>query len=227
DAEMKSTVESIMASSFGCAGERCVATSVVVAVGAVADPLIAELTKFANGMTVCAGDHAEAHMGPVISTEAKDRIVGYIEVGEKEGAKLARDGRNQKYPGHHNKDGYFLGPTIFDHVKPNMRIAKEEIFGPVLSVIRAKDLREAVEIVNASEHGNASSVYTKSGATAREFTQSAQTGMVGVNIGVPAPVALFPFSGWKGSFYGDLHTLGKDGVRFFTENKVVTSRWVD
>ncbi len=123
DAEMKSTVESIMASSFGCAGERCVATSVVVAVGAVADPLIAELTKFANGMTVCAGDHAEAHMGPVISTEAKDRIVNYIEIGEKEGAKIARDGRNQKYPGHHNKDGYFLGPTIFDHVKPNMRIA--------------------------------------------------------------------------------------------------------
>jgi malonate-semialdehyde dehydrogenase (acetylating)/methylmalonate-semialdehyde dehydrogenase len=222
DSDMKSTVESIMASSFGCAGERCVATSVVVAVGAVADPLIAELTKFANGMTVCAGDRPESHMGPVISTEAKDRILGYIDIGEKEGAKLARDGRSQK-----SDDGYFLGPTIFDHVKPSMRIAKEEIFGPVLSVIRAKDLKEAVEIVNASEHGNASSVYTKSGATAREFTSAVQTGMVGVNIGVPAPVAIFPFSGWKGSFYGDLHALGKDGVRFFTENKVVTSRWID
>jgi len=222
DSDMKSTVESIMASSFGCAGERCVATSVVVAVGAVADPLIAELKKFADGMTVCAGDRPEAHMGPVISTEAKDRILSYIDIGEKEGAKLARDGRRQK-----STEGYFLGPTIFDHVKPSMRIAKEEIFGPVLSVIRAKDLKEAIEIVNASEHGNASSIYTKSGATAREFTNAAQTGMVGVNIGVPAPVAIFPFSGWKGSFYGDLHALGKDGVRFFTENKVVTSRWVD
>jgi malonate-semialdehyde dehydrogenase (acetylating)/methylmalonate-semialdehyde dehydrogenase len=175
-------------------------------------------------MNVGPGDKRGVIMGPVISPEAKERILGMIEAGEKEGAKIARDGRGDSV---NKSDGYFLGPTIFDHVKPSMRIAKEEIFGPVLSVIRAKDLKEAVEIVNGSEHGNAASVYTRSGTTAREFTAAVQTGMVGINIGVPAPVAIFPFSGWKGSFYGDLHALGKDGVRFFTESKVVTSRWVD
>jgi malonate-semialdehyde dehydrogenase (acetylating)/methylmalonate-semialdehyde dehydrogenase len=224
DSDMKSTVESIMASSFGCAGERCVATSVVVAVGTAGDALIAELKKSADSMNVGPGDKRGVIMGPVISPEAKERILGMIETGEKEGAKIARDGRGDSV---NKSDGYFLGPTIFDHVKPSMRIAKEEIFGPVLSVIRAKDLKEAVEIVNGSEHGNAASVYTRSGTTAREFTAAVQTGMVGINIGVPAPVAIFPFSGWKGSFYGDLHALGKDGVRFFTESKVVTSRWVD
>jgi malonate-semialdehyde dehydrogenase (acetylating)/methylmalonate-semialdehyde dehydrogenase len=224
DSDMKSTVESIMASSFGCAGERCVATSVVVAVGEAGDALVAELTKAANSMTVGAGDQAGIIMGPVISPEAKDRILGMIDAGEKEGAKIARDGRGDRV---NQSEGYFLGPTIFDQVKPSMRIAREEIFGPVLSVIRAKDLKEAIDIVNASEHGNASSVYTKSGTVAREFTNAVQTGMVGVNIGVPAPVAIFPFSGWKGSFYGDLHALGKDGIRFYTETKVVTSRWVD
>ncbi|MCU1287073.1 MAG: Methylmalonate semialdehyde dehydrogenase (acylating) [Acidobacteriales bacterium] len=224
DSDMKSTVESIMASSFGCAGERCVATSVVVAVGEAGDPLVAELTKVANSMKVGAGDQRGVIMGPVISPEAKERILGMIDAGEKEGAKIARDGRGDSV---NKSEGNFIGPTIFDHVKPTMRIAKEEIFGPVLSVIRAKNLQEAIDIVNASEHGNASSIYTRSGTTAREFTNAAQTGMVGINIGVPAPVAIFPFSGWKGSFYGDLHALGKDGVRFYTESKVVTSRWVD
>ena len=222
DCDMKATIDSVMASAFGCAGERCVATSVVVAVGEAGDAVVGELKKAANALAVGAGDHKDTTMGPIINAEAKKRILSYIDIGEKEGAKLARDGRDKAFE---KSDGYFLGPTIFDHVKPEMRIAKEEIFGPVLSVIRAKDLNEALEIVNSSEHGNAASIYTKSGATAREFATAVQTGMVGVNIGVPAPVALFPFSGWKGSFYGDAHALGKDAVKFYTETKVVTSRW--
>ncbi len=222
DCDMKATVDSVMASSFGCAGERCVATSVIVAVGEAGDAVVSALSKAANALTVGPGDAKETTMGPIINPEAKKRILRYIDIGEKEGAKLACDGRGNSAS---KSDGYFLGATIFDHVKPSMRIAKEEIFGPVLSVIRAKDLKEALDIVNGSEHGNAASIYTRSGAAAREFTAGVQTGMVGVNIGVPAPVAIFPFSGWKGSFYGDAHALGKDAVRFYTETKVVTSRW--
>ncbi len=222
DCDMKPTVDSIMSSSFGCAGERCVATSVVVAVGDVADRLVAELKNAADNLKIGAGDQPACTMGPVITPEARDRIVGYIKIGEEEGAKLVRDGRQDTVC---KSDGYFLGTTIFDNVKPNMRIAREEIFGPVLSVIRARDLDEALAVVNGSEHGNASSIYTRSGSAARQFAASVQTGMVGVNLGVPAPVAIFPFSGWKGSFFGDAHALGKDGVRFYTETKVITSRW--
>ena len=157
----------------------------------------------------------------MITPEARKRILGYIEAGEQQGAKIVRDGRKDAVEG----EGYFLGPTIFDHVKPEMKIAREEIFGPVLSVIRASDLDDALAIVNNSEHGNASSIYTRSGAAARKYAATVQTGMVGVNLGVPAPVALFPFAGWKNSFYGDAHALGKDGVRFYTETKVITARW--
>ncbi|MGB9104186.1 MAG: CoA-acylating methylmalonate-semialdehyde dehydrogenase [Terriglobales bacterium] len=223
DCDMKSTVESIMASSFGCAGERCVATSVVVAVGEVGDRLVSELVKAGDATRIGPGDRPGCGMGPVITPEARKRIVGYIDEGVKQGAKLARDGRKDTS----DAQGFYLGTTIFDNVKPEMRIAREEIFGPVLSVIRARDLDHALEIVNHSEHGNASSIYTKSGAAARHFSANTQTGMVGVNLGVPAPVAMFPFSGWKNSFFGDLHALGKDGVRFYTETKVVTSRWPD
>jgi len=221
DCDMKSTVESIMSSSFGCAGERCVATSVVVAVGEVGDRLVNELVKAGDATKIGPGDNPSCGMGPVITPEAQKRIVGYIEDGVKAGAKLARDGRKDTS----DAGGYYLGTTIFDNVKPEMRIAREEIFGPVLSVIRARDLDHALQIVNASEHGNASSIYTKSGAAARQFAAKTETGMVGVNLGVPAPVAIFPFSGWKNSFFGDAHALGKDGVRFYTETKVVTSRW--
>jgi malonate-semialdehyde dehydrogenase (acetylating)/methylmalonate-semialdehyde dehydrogenase len=222
DCNLKAAVEAVMSSSFGCAGERCVATSVVVAVGDVGDKLVAELRKAADNMRVSAGDTARCDMGPLITSDHRDRVLKYIDIGEKEGAKLARDGRNDPAT---RQDGYFVGPTIFDDVKPSMRIAKEEIFGPVLSVIRARDLDEALKVVNSSEHGNASSIYTRSGETAKKFTSAVQTGMVGVNLGVPAPVAIFPFSGWKSSFFGDAHALGKDAVRFYTETKVVTSRW--
>lgn len=223
DADMKHSASTIMASSFGCAGERCVATSVVVAVGDAAEPLLNALKQAADEMKVGNGSAPDTVMGPIINSEALKRILSYIEIGEKEGAKLARDGRKDPVC---KNDGYYVGPTIFDNVQPSMRIAREEIFGPVLSVVRVKTLDEALDVVNGSDYGNASSIFTRSGKVAQEWSAKAQTGMVGINVGVPAPVAIFPFAGWKGSFFGDLHALGKDGVKFYTETKVVTCRWV-
>ncbi len=224
DADLKSTVAAVMGSGFGCAGERCLATSVVVAVGEAADPLVKELVRAADNLSVGAGCEAKTQMGPVITDEAKKRILSYIELGEKEGATLARDGRKDAVT---RGEGYFVGPTIFDNVNPNSRIAKEEIFGPVLSVVRVKTLKEALEVIGNSEYGNAASIFTRSGGAAREFTQNVNAGMVGINVGVPAPVAFFSFTGWKNSFFGDLHALGKDSVHFYTEQRVVTCRWPD
>jgi malonate-semialdehyde dehydrogenase (acetylating) / methylmalonate-semialdehyde dehydrogenase len=222
DADLKSTVAAVMGSSFGCAGERCLATSVVVAVGEAGDPLVKELVRAADNLTVGNGCEVGTGMGPVITDQAKKRILGYIDQAEKEGATLARDGRNDPVC---SGNGYFVGPTILDHVKPESRVAKEEIFGPVLSVVRVKNIQEALEVISRSEYGNAASIFTRSGGAARKFTQNVTAGMVGVNVGVPAPVAFFPFSGWGHSFFGDLHALGKDGVHFYTETKVVTCRW--
>jgi len=224
DHDMKSTVSAVMGSSFGCAGERCLATSVVVAVGEAADPLVKELVKAADNLTLGSGTEKATCMGPVITPEAKKRILSYIELGEKEGATLARDGRKDSAT---TGDGFFVGPTILDNVSPNSRVAKDEIFGPVLSVIRVKTLKEALHVIAESEYGNAASIFTRSGSAAREFSQNVTAGMVGVNVGVPAPVAFFPFAGWKNSFFGDLHALGKDAVHFYTETKVVTCRWPD
>ena len=224
DADMKSTVAAVMGSSFGCAGERCLATSVVVAVGEAGDPLVKELVNAADKLNVGAGCEVKTAMGPVITAEAKKRILSYVDLAEKEGAVLARDGRSDPVA---RGKGYFVGPTILDKVNPNSRVAQEEIFGPVLSVIRVKDLKEALDVIGKSEYGNAASVFTRSGSAAREFTQNVGAGMIGVNVGVPAPVAFFPFTGWKNSFFGDLHILGKDSVHFYTEQRVVTSRWPD
>jgi malonate-semialdehyde dehydrogenase (acetylating)/methylmalonate-semialdehyde dehydrogenase len=222
DADMKLTVAAIMGSGFGCAGERCLATSVVVAVGEVADPLVKELVRAADNLTVGAGCELKTQMGPVITHEAKKRVLSYIELGEKEGAVLARDGRKDAVS---KSAGYFIGPTILDKVNPASRVATEEIFGPLLSVVRVKDMKEALAVIDRSEYGNAASVFTRSGGAAREFTQNVGAGMVGINVGVPAPVAFFSFSGWKNSFFGDLHALGKDAVHFYTEQRVVTCRW--
>src|SRR5258707_6120188 len=224
DADMKSTVAAIIGSGFGCAGERCLATSVVVAVGEAGDPLVKELVNAADHLNVGAGCEPKSQMGPVITAESKKRILGYIELGEKEGAVLVRDGRKDAVA---RGDGYFVGPSIFDNVDANSRIAQEEIFGPVLSVIRVKNLKYAIEVTIKSHYGKAASVFTRSGAAAREFTQNVGAGMVGINVGVPAPVAFFSFSGWKNSFFGDLHALGKDAVHFYTEQRVVTCRWPD
>jgi len=221
--DLSAAVKAIIGAAYGCTGQRCLATSVVVAVGSVADPLIEELKKAAGQIPVGAGDNPQTGMGPVVNAAAKQRIEKFIQVGEQEGARLVADGRSVH--AHDGTQGYYVGPTIFDHVRPEMRIAREEIFGPVLAVIRAKDLDDAVGVVNGSEFGNATSIFTGSGAEGREFAARAQTGMVGINVGVPAPSAFFPFAGWKGSFFGDLHALGRDAVRFYTETKVVTSRW--
>ncbi len=221
--DLKAATKAILGAAFGCAGERCLATSVVVAVGEAGDRLVRELADAAGALKIGAGNHPATEMGPVISAAHRQRVLQYIEVGEREGAKLVRDGRGVK-PEDGSK-GYFVGPTIFDAVRPEMRIAREEIFGPVLSVIRARDLDEAIGLVNHSAYGNAAAIFTQSGAEAREFTARVEAGMVGVNVGVPAPSPYFPFAGWKGSFYGDLHAHGKDAIDFYTEKKVVTSRW--
>jgi malonate-semialdehyde dehydrogenase (acetylating)/methylmalonate-semialdehyde dehydrogenase len=223
DADLDTALPAIFASAFSNAGQRCLAGSVAVGVGGIADDLLDRLTGMARDAKVARGDApgttADSSVTPVTTQHALDRIGGYIELGEKEGAKLVVDGRGQ------NGEGFFLGPTLFDQVTPEMTIAREEIFGPVLALERMEDLDRALATINASEFGNAAAIFTRDGAAARKFTREVQAGMVGVNVSVPAPVAYFPFSGWKGSFFGDLHATGRDGVEFYTEKKVVTSRW--
>jgi malonate-semialdehyde dehydrogenase (acetylating)/methylmalonate-semialdehyde dehydrogenase len=220
DADLPKTVTALISSAFGNAGQRCLAGSVAVGVGTVGDALVDELRRQAEGLRVGPGAEPDTDMGPVIRDERRKELIGYIEEGEEVGAALALDGR-----GVGPSDGFFLGPTIFDRVTPDMRLWKDELFGPVLSVVRASDIDEAIKVMNASSYGNAASIFTTSGGNAREFKRRAEAGMLGVNIGVAAPMAFFPFTGWKSSFFGDLHATGKDGIRFYTRHKVVTSRW--
>jgi malonate-semialdehyde dehydrogenase (acetylating)/methylmalonate-semialdehyde dehydrogenase len=220
DADLPKTVEAIMSSAFGAAGERCLAGSVLVAVGSVAEPLLELLVEKTKALRVGNGAEQGIEMGPVVTSEHKARVVGYIEKGVSEGAVPLCDGRHVG-----NKDGFFVGPTIFDKVTPDMTIAREEIFGPVLSVLRTPDLDGAIELVNRSAFGNATAIFTNDGRAAREYQARVEVGMVGVNIGVAAPMAFFPFAGWKGSFFGDLHAHGKDAVYFYTEQKVLMTRW--
>jgi malonate-semialdehyde dehydrogenase (acetylating) / methylmalonate-semialdehyde dehydrogenase len=221
DAHLPKTVENIISSAFGAAGERCLAGSVLVPVGDAAEPLLKLLIEKVNEMRVGDGGEEGVGMGPLVTKEHRDRVAGYIEKGVAEGAKPLLDGRTSKPKG----DGFFLGPTIFDGVQPEMTIAKDEIFGPVLSVIRVKTLEEAIELVNRSPFGNATSIFTGSGKAAREYSARVEAGMVGINVGVAAPMAFFPFAGWKNSFFGDLHAHGKDAVMFYTEQKVLMTRW--
>ncbi|HLK21555.1 MAG TPA: CoA-acylating methylmalonate-semialdehyde dehydrogenase [Bryobacteraceae bacterium] len=221
DADLPKSVEAIIGSAFGAAGERCLAGSVLVAVGEVADPLLKLLAEKVNAMKVGDGAEQGVDMGPLVTKEHKARVEGYIDKGVAEGAKPLLDGRAVKCKG----DGFFVGPTIFDNVRPEMTIAREEIFGPVLSVIRVKSLDDAIALVNSSRFGNATSIFTASGKAAREYSARVEAGMVGVNIGVAAPMAFFPFAGWKNSFFGDLHAHGKDAVMFYTEQKVLMTRW--
>ncbi len=220
DAHLPKTVEAIIGSAFGAAGERCLAGSVLVAVGEAAEPLLHLLVERTLKMSVGDGSNPGVEMGPLITAEHRARVEGYVEQGIAEGATPLCDGRSLK-----SRDGFFLGPTIFDNVTPGMAIAREEIFGPVLSVIRVPTLDDAIDLVNSSAFGNASSIFTQSGKSAREYSSRVEAGMVGVNVGVAAPMAFFPFAGWKGSFFGDLHAHGKDAVSFYTEQKVLMSRW--
>ncbi len=221
DADMDAAVKGILSSSFGAAGQRCMAGSVLVAVGDAAEKLMPLLVQEAAKLRVAPGTEESTDVGPVITTQARERILGYLEKGTKEGAPLALDGRSKTLP----KEGNFVGPSIFDHVRPDMSIAKEEIFGPVLSVMRVNTLDEALDRVNSSSYGNGAVIFTRDGGWAREFATRVQAGMVGVNVGVPAPAGFFPFAGWKGSFFGTLHANGQDAVEFYTETKVITSRW--
>jgi malonate-semialdehyde dehydrogenase (acetylating)/methylmalonate-semialdehyde dehydrogenase len=221
DADMSKTVEAIIGSAFGAAGERCLAGSVLVAVGEAAEPLLDLLVKRTNALAVGDGADTGVEMGPLVTSDHCQRVAGYIDRGLAEGATALCDGREFHSP----NGGFFLGPTIFDNVTPDMTIAREEIFGPVLSVIRVKSLDQAIELVNRSPFGNATSIFTGSGKAAREYSSRIEVGMVGVNVGVAAPMAFFPFAGWKNSFFGDLHAHGKDAIAFYTEQKVIMSRW--
>jgi malonate-semialdehyde dehydrogenase (acetylating) / methylmalonate-semialdehyde dehydrogenase len=222
DADLELAVSNIINASFGSAGERCMACSVVVAVGDIAEPLTEKLRQAAGQLSIGSGMEPDVFLGPVIRSSHKDRTVAYIESGVEQGANLILDGRlAQEAKG----NGYFIGPTIFDQVRTDMRIWREELFAPVLSIVRAADLTEAIAISNRSEFANGACLYTDSAKAVRQFRETIDAGMLGINVGVPAPMAFFPFSGYKKSFYGDLHANGRDGVEFYTRKKMVTARY--
>jgi malonate-semialdehyde dehydrogenase (acetylating)/methylmalonate-semialdehyde dehydrogenase len=224
DADLDKTVGALQTSAFGCSGQRCMAGPLAVAVGDAADVLVDALVASADKMKVGPTDRDwGADMGPVTTRQNLDGLLANIEKGVQEGARLARDGRDVKIAEAPN--GFYLGPTIFDDVQPGMHVAEAELFGPVLSVTRAKDLDEAIALTNRSEYGNGAVIYTRSGRAAREFKHGAGAGMIGINIGVPAPMAMFPFTGHKASFFGDVHIQGKDGIRFYTQQKMILTRW--
>lgn len=222
DADLDLAVSALQASAFGCAGERCMAGSLALSVGGVGDRLVEKLCQTGAAMKVGPTDGGQSvDMGPLISRQHRDRVAGYLDIAASEGAAVALDGRQRDLPG----DGFLLGPSVVDHVRPDMRLAKEEIFGPVLSVVRANDLDEAIAIGQQCPYGNGASIFTQSGYAAREFKRRFNAGMIGINVGVPAPMAWFPFTGWNQSFFGDLHIQGTEGVAFYTKQKMTMTRW--
>jgi malonate-semialdehyde dehydrogenase (acetylating) / methylmalonate-semialdehyde dehydrogenase len=223
DANLDVTVSQIIGAAFGSAGERCMAAAVVAVEESIADELIERLKKAADEIVIGNGLDEGVFLGPVIRENAKQRTLGYIETGIEEGATLLRDGRKDEAV---KGDGYYVGPTIFDNVTQEMKIWQDEIFAPVLSIVRVKDLTEGIELANASSFANGACLFTDSASAVRQFRETIDAGMLGVNIGVPAPMAFFPFSGYKDSFYGDLHANGTDGVEFYTRKKMLTARYV-
>jgi malonate-semialdehyde dehydrogenase (acetylating)/methylmalonate-semialdehyde dehydrogenase len=222
DADLDQAVQAIQAAAFGCAGERCMAGSVAVPVGGVADRLVAALCEGAGRMRVGPTDGgAEVDMGPVITREHLRRVADYLDVARQEGAEVALDGRHTVSGG----EGFLIGPSVLDRVEAGMRVAREEIFGPVLSVVRAADLEQALAIGRNCPYGNGASIFTRSGRAAREFKRHFNAGMIGINVGVPAPMAWFPFTGWNHSFFGDLHIQGAEAVQFYTRQKTTLTRW--
>ncbi|HCM28045.1 MAG TPA: malonate-semialdehyde dehydrogenase, partial [Treponema sp.] len=215
----------IINSGFGCAGERCMALSVIVVQEDIADRMVALLSKFASELRIGPAWDEASELGPVASEGQRQSIVKWIGKGIEEGAELVLDGRAVSVKGF--EKGFYLGPSIFDHVEPGMTVGDREIFGPVICVKRVETFEEGLTIMNANEFANGSVIFTRSGYYGREFARLSHGGMVGINVGIPVPVGIFPFSGHKNSFFGDLHALGKDGVRFFTETKVVTTKWSD
>ncbi len=223
DANLEQAVDGIMGAAYGSAGERCMAVSVAVAVGEVADKLVDQIHQKTQKLKIAPWTDNESDMGPLISKEHLEKVLNYIDIGIKEGATLVADGRDYKLQGYEN--GYFLGPSLFDNVTKSMTIYKEEIFGPVLSIIRAKDYEEALSLVNDHPFGNGTSIYTSDGEISRHFTTNAKVGMVGVNVPIPVPMAFHSFGGWKQSLFGDHSMHGTEGVKFYTKLKTVTSRW--
>jgi malonate-semialdehyde dehydrogenase (acetylating)/methylmalonate-semialdehyde dehydrogenase len=223
DAALERAALGIINSTFGCAGMRCMALPSLCVEDACADEFISYLLKFARQRKVGCAYHPETELGPVVSAEHKESVINWINKGVAEGAELILDGRNVVVHGFEN--GHFVGPTIFDHVKPGMSVGDSEIFGPVTCIKRVKDFEEGMAIMNGSRFANGSCIFTQNGYYAREFVRRTHGGMVGVNVGIPVPVSYFPFAGHKDSFFGDLHVMGRDGVAFYTESKSVTSRW--
>lgn len=225
DAVLERAARGIINAAYGCAGERCMAVPVVVAQESIADKLVAMLVKFASEIKIGAAYDQTSDLGPVYSAVHKQRVIDKINLGIEEGAKLVLDGRNVTVKGY--EKGFYLGPTIFDHVKEDMTIGRFEIFGPVLCVKRVKDFEEGITLMNDNPFANGAVIYTQSGYYGREFAARTHGGMVGINVGIPVPISVFPFSGHKNSFFGDLHCLGKDAYRFYTESKSVTTHWFD
>jgi malonate-semialdehyde dehydrogenase (acetylating)/methylmalonate-semialdehyde dehydrogenase len=223
DADTRNAASALVGAAYGSAGERCMAISVAVAVGDAGDRLVEAVKQQLADLKVAPGTVDKADMGPLVTREHLERVRGYVDLGVQEGASLVVDGRDLRIKG--AEQGYYLGPCLFDRVTPGMRIYREEIFGPVLCVVRVADLESALEIVNAHEFGNGTAIFTASGEAARSFTQRVQCGMVGVNVPIPVPMAFHSFGGWKRSLFGPLHVHGPDGVRFYTRLKTVTSRW--
>ncbi len=223
DADLDDAADALMGSAYGAAGERCMAVSVAVAVGRAGDGLMERLEPRVRALKIGPGTDPDAEMGPLVTREHRAKVAGYVETGLGEGADLVVDGRGLKLQGH--ESGFFLGGSLFDRVKPNMRIYQEEIFGPVLDVTRAADVGAALAMVNAHPFGNGVSIYTADGGSAREFAQQVQIGMVGINIPIPVPMAFHSFGGWKNSLFGDHHIYGPEGVRFYTRYKAITQRW--
>lgn len=221
DADVAQTVKALAASAYGCAGQRCMAGSLCIAVGRAGDPVVESLVDYAAGLRVGPSDGDEnIDMGPVIREEHRQRVAGFLDIATQEGAKVPLDGRRD-----FDSSGFLLGPSVVDQVKPGMRVATEEIFGPVLSVARVDSLDEALALGRQCEYGNGAAIFTRSGYAARQFKQHFNAGMIGINVGVPAPMAWFPFTGWNRSFFGDLHIQGTESVQFYTRQKVTLSRW--
>lgn len=225
DAPIERTAASIINATYGCAGERCMALPVIVVQESIADKLVKAIVEKAKSMRIGAAYDKTSKLGPVIDEKHRQRIIGWIEKGLSEGASLVLDGRNIVVQGY--EKGFYLGPTILDHVTSKMTVGQREIFGPVLCIKRCKDFEEGLQLMNENPFANGSAIFTQNGHFAREFARRTDGGMVGINVGIPVPIGMFPFNGHKRSFFGDLHCLGRDGVRFYTESKVVTSRWFD
>jgi malonate-semialdehyde dehydrogenase (acetylating)/methylmalonate-semialdehyde dehydrogenase len=221
DADLDLAADAAVSAAYGSAGERCMAISVVVAVGDVADPLVDAIAARLPKLRIGAGTDPDAEMGPLITREHRDKVASYVEAGERDGATVVADGRAADLP----EQGFFLGVSLLDRVTPRMSVYTDEIFGPVLAVVRARNYAEAVALVNDNEYGNGTAIFTRDGGAARQFQFDVQAGMVGVNVPIPVPVAYYSFGGWKASLFGDTHMYGPDGVHFYTRTKVVTSRW--